>query len=141
MGETQAAIGYGTWLKRGGVTATNFVDLGVEITGINPPGATREAPDATHSTSPGKYREFIAGLMAAGDVSLEYNYVPTVADPLLAALEAGKIYYQMGNPDWPVVFQFQAICTAVTFATPLDGKMNSSATFKVSGRPSLEAAA
>jgi hypothetical protein len=140
MADTQAAIGYGTWMKKGGATPTGFADLGVEITNINPPGVTREAPDATHMTSPDKYREFIAGLMDAGEVQIEYNYVPVVADPMLAAIEAGKVYYQMGNSDWPVVFQFQAICTSVARTAPLDDKKTGSATFKISGKPSLEAA-
>lgn len=140
MAATEAAIGYGAWMKRGGVTAINFADLGVEVTSITPPGVTRDAPDASHMTSPDQYREFIAGMMDAGEVEIEYNFVPETTDPMITAIEAGKVFYQIGHDDWPITFQFQAICTAVTRAVPLDDKMTGSATFKVSGKPTLEAA-
>jgi len=141
MAATEATIGYGAWMKRGGVTATGFADLGVEIMSITPPGVTRDAPDATHMSSPDQYREYIAGMMDAGEVQIEYNFVPELTDPMITAIEAGKVYYQISHDDWTVIFQFQAICTAVSRAVPLDDKMTGSATFKVSGKPTLEAAA
>jgi hypothetical protein len=140
MAATEAAIGAGTWMKRGGVTATGFADIGVEITSIGVPGVARDAPEATHMTSPDKYREFIAGLMDAGEVPLEYNFVPALTDPMIACVEAGKVFYQIGNADWPVIFQFQAICSAPERAVPLDDKMTGSASFRISGKPTLEEA-
>src|SRR5690349_8645480 len=123
MAATEASIGYGTWMKRGGSTPTGFADLGVEVTSITPPGVTRDAPDASHMSSPDGYREFIAGMADAGEVEIEYNFVPDADDPMLAAFEAGKVYYQIGHADWPIIFQFQAICTAVSRTAPVDDKM------------------
>ncbi len=140
MAPTQAKTGYGTWMKRGGATATGFADLGVEITNIGVPGVSREAPDASHMSSPDQYREYIAGMMDAGEVEVEYNFVPALTDPMIAAVEAGKVFYQIGHDDWPVTFQFQAIASAPARSVPLDDKMVGSASFKISGKPELVAA-
>jgi hypothetical protein len=59
---------------------------------------------------------------------------------MITAIEAGKVYYQIGHDDWPIIFQFQAICTNVARSVPFDDKMTGSATFKVSGKPTLETA-
>lgn len=141
MAATDADIGYGTWMKRGGVTATGFADMGLEISSINVPGVSRDAPEASHMSSPDKYREFTAGMMDAGEIELEYNFVPAIDDPVIEAVEAGKVFYQIGNDDWPVVFQFLGIASAPSRAVPLDDKMTGTMTFKISGKPTLEEAA
>lgn len=141
MAETEAATGYGTWLKRGGVTATGFALVDIEITNIGGPGAARTTPQASHMTSPGRYHEYIAGMLDAGEIPVEYAFVPQDPDPILACVEAGKVFYQIGNDDWDVILQFQGIMSMSPPGIPLDDKMTGSATIKISGKPTLEAAA
>lgn len=137
---TNADIGYGWTFKKGdGATPTEaFTALtGVEVTSITPPGYTRDALDATHNASPDRFREYIAGLMDAGEVQLEIAYIPSVTDALIAAVLAGKANYQVATPDDTVTFTFSAICTNYQPTAPVDGKMTATATFKVSGKPTL----
>lgn len=137
---TNADIGYGIILKvgDGGSPTELFTDIGLEITSLTPPGYTRDALDATHMQSPDRFREFIAGLMDAGEVSMDLNWVPIAADAAIAALEAGKQNYQILIPG-DVTITFSGICTAYSPSAPLGDKMTASATFKVSGKPVLAA--
>jgi hypothetical protein len=136
---TQADIGYSATFKVGdGGSPETFTDFGVEVTSITLPSYSREAIDATHSASPDRYKEYIAGLMDAGEVSLDLNYVPDAADKVIAALEAGKQSYQIVLPgDDEVTLTFTAICTGYQPTAPIADKMTSTATFKISGKPVL----
>lgn len=140
MAATQAGIGYGVLMKVGDGASPNevFTTLQAEVTSITPPGYSRDAIDATHTESPDRFREYIAGLMDAGEVELDLNFVPTVADAIIAALLAGKRNYQLLFPG-VLTWTFAAICTAYTPSAPVDDKMTATATFKVSGKPVLAA--
>lgn len=131
---TNAAIGYSTTfgIKNGGGTYDNVA----EVTKVKPPNYSRDAVDATHMESPDRFREYIAGLMDAGEVSIELNYVPATSDVLVAAMVAGKGNFQITMPN-SVRFQFEAIVTGWETDAPLDDKMVATATFKVSGKPVL----
>lgn len=143
MAETEADIGYGTIFKvgNGGSPTETFTDFGAEVTSITPPGYSRDALDATHMSSPDRFREYIAGLMDAGEVSMDLNYIPDTADAFVAAVIAGKQNYQVVFVDESaaaiLTFTFAAICTAYQPTAPVDGKMTATATFKVSGKPVL----
>ena len=58
----------------------------------------------------------------------------------IAALLAGKDNYQITAPNG-IRWQMAAICTEYAPEAPLDDKMTASLTFKVSGKPTLAAAA
>jgi hypothetical protein len=128
---TNAAIAYqmtfGIW---NGASYTNVA----EVTNINPPQYTRDSIDATHHASPNGYREYIAGMMDAGEVTLEMNYVPSASDQIITALQAGVGQFRITHSSG-VTVTFSAVVTAFSPETPLDGKMVASATLKVSGRP------
>lgn len=135
---TQARIGHGTLFKIGnGATPEVFTTVG-EVTSITPPGMSRDAIDATHEESPDGWREFIGGLKDGGEVALELNFVPGSATTilLLAEIEAApgnkQIVFTTGE-----VFSFRALCTNFEPEAPLDDKMVASATYKVSGKPTL----
>lgn len=144
MAESEANIGFSAQflVGNGGSPTETFADFGAEITSITPPAYTREAIDATHMASPDEYKEYIAGLMDAGEVSMDLNYIPDAADAFVAAIEAGKRNYQIILPGADeVTFTFAAICTAYQPTAPVDGKMTATATFKVSGKPTLSSGA
>jgi len=131
---TSAAIGYSTLfgIKNGGGTYDDVA----EVTSVKPPSYSRDAIDATHMASPNSFREYVAGLMDAGEASIELNYVPAVSDVIIAAMTAGAGNFQITMPN-SVKFQFAGIVTAYEPDAPLDDKMSASITIKVSGKPVL----
>lgn len=130
---TVAAIGYGS--KFAIYTAGNYVDV-AEVTNITWPGYSRDAVDATHMQSPDTFREYIAGLMDAGEVSIEINFVPSATDVIVAAMVAGVGQFRIEHASG-VKLLFSAIVTGYEPAVPLDDKMTASATFKVTGKPTF----
>lgn len=139
---TSARIGYGTLFKTGdGASPETFTTL-AEVTSITPPSIARDTIDASHEQSPGAWREFIAGMKDGGEVSLDLNFVG--AGPALLALTAEldldgssavknrEIVFADGS-----MFAFAAILTGLEPDAPLDDKMSATATFKVTGKPTL----
>jgi hypothetical protein len=128
---TNAAIGYqsifGIW---NGASFTNVA----EVTNVSPPQYARDAIEATHHGSPNGYREYIPGMMDAGDVTLEINYIPSAADTIIAALQAGRGQFRITLPN-AISVTFSGIVTAYSPEAPLDGKMSATVTIKVDGRP------
>lgn len=136
---TSTSIGYGTTFAVGdGGGPEVFTDL-AEVTNVTGPAVTRETVDATHMGSPNRYREFIAGLIDGGEVTVDMNYVPGGATEILlnACLEqVAARNYRITAPNTEVL-AFSGFCTAKSAAIPLDDKMTLSATFKVSGDPAF----
>lgn len=133
---TNAALGYGSTF--GIHNGSIYVDV-AEVTNITWPGYSRDAVDATHMASPDTFREYIPGLMDAGEVTIELNFQPSASDVIVAAMVAGKGAFQIEHVSG-VKVQFDAIVTGYEPTVPLDDKMVASATFKVTGKPVLVAA-
>ena len=72
----------------GGSTA--YTEVGFEVTSITSPAITRETIDVTHLKSPDDFREYIAGLLDTDPATIAFNYNPSAADALYAAMLAGK---------------------------------------------------
>jgi hypothetical protein len=109
-----------------------------EVTNITWPGYKRDAIDVTYMDSASSFREYIAGLIDAGEVTVEMNWVPSATDPILAAMTAGvgqfKLQYNAGAN---VVFK--AIVTSWATQSPLGEKLSGTATFKLTGVPTWAA--
>ena len=109
-----------------------------EVTNITWPGYKRDAIEVTYMDSASQFREYIAGLMDAGEVSVEINWVPSATDPILAAMTAGvgqfKIQYNGG-----VNIVFKAVVTGWSTQSPLGEKLSGTATFKLTGVPTWAA--
>jgi predicted secreted protein len=137
MAATEADIGYGIDIaKEDTPGAGTYTSVGVEITSIQPPGYSRDAIDASHSSSPNEFREYIAGMMDAGEVEIEGNFVAAASDSIVTDLLAGKAEYQITFPNG-VTWTFDAFFTSYQPNAPVDDKQTFSATMKVSGRPEL----
>lgn len=139
---TSARIGYGTLFKSGNGAVPEVFTTLAEVTKITPPKMKRDTVDVTHELSPGAWREFIAGLKDGGDVSLDLNFIPggTAAAALTAELDidgpSAVINREIVFPDGSM-FTFAGILTAFDPDAPLDKAMTASATFKVTGKPTL----
>jgi Lambda phage tail tube protein, TTP len=130
---TSVTIGYGSRLAY--FSGAAFVDI-AEITNLKAPGYSRDAIDATHMASPNNFREFIAGLMDAGEVSLDVNFIPSASDVFVSIMVAGVGQFRLTHPNG-VRMSFDAIMTGYEPSEPLDDKMTASVTIKVSGKPVL----
>lgn len=140
---TQAQIGHGTTFQIN-TTTNNSPDMWVtiaEVVSVTPPSLSRDAIDATHSTSPNKWREFIPGLRDGGEVTLEVNFIPSGVgtSTILATFTSDdKVNARINFPDSPVTtWEFLAFITAFEPDAPFDDKMSATVTFKLSGEPAF----
>lgn len=137
MAESMVKIGYNSDFAI--YNGTAYVDV-AECTSITWPGYTRDAVEATHLNSDDQFREYIPGLMDAGEVTLELNFVPSVSDVIIAALTAPTIQqFKLTAPNG-VNMVLKGIVTAYQpgpFTS--EEKMSASATIKVTGKPTLAA--
>lgn len=139
------AIGWGAqfFLHNG----TTLVEL-AGVFNMVPPNNQTDDVDVTNYASPGRKREYIAGLVETGEGTIEMNYVPgSVTDVLCrAAKDAGNIRaYKMvipdaaGDPAWEI----EGECYAKGYERniPVDDKMTANLTVKFTGDPTEAAAA
>lgn len=137
--ETEGMIGLGTKLEMGSTDSPPEYAMIAELTNFTPPALQREMQDATHSQSPGGWREFIAGLKDGGEAQFEGNFIPgSATDKRLRAaqIETFKRSYRI---TWPngAVWEFAGFVTAYEPEGPIEDKMTFSLTIKVTGRPAL----
>lgn len=76
MAASQAQIGYGTLLKRGNGASPEVFTPVAEITSITPPQAESDDVEVTHMESPGRTKEYIAGMVEAGEAAFKGNWIP-----------------------------------------------------------------
>lgn len=139
MTATSADIGFDSAFGIEGATPGTYVDV-AEVVAITPPGMTREAVEATHLKSPDGFKEFIAGLMEAGEASITLNFVPSATDALYTAFLASSGKYEITFPNG-VHLRFAGFFTGYTPPElTAGGKMEATATIKATGKPTLHAA-
>ncbi|MFD4320108.1 phage tail tube protein [Streptomyces sp. NPDC058548] len=134
---------FGSQFLRDSTGSGSFV-LVANVTDISGPSRTREAIEVTAHDSPNKYREFIKGVKDGGEVELTINYDPGAAShsALDADFEEDELRdYQVvilpGDPD-EHTWSFSALITALGDEYPTEGQMERTATFKISGMPTLD---
>lgn len=135
MAASSAETGYSATF---GIYNGSTYDLVAEVVSIKSPNYSREAVDATHLSSDDGYREFIAGIRDAGEVSITLNYLASASDALIAAIDAGTDSFQITSPGSTITITFSGICTAYDIGEmTVDDKITATATFKISGKPTL----
>lgn len=143
MAETadETDIGYGALFKK--KTGPGTYTTLAEVVEFEPPEITRDAVEFTHRRSPERWREFKPGLKDAGEASLTYNLIPGEADDDVIAdhfaadtVDEWQIEYPNG-----ATLDIKGFATSHQHAIPLDDRMTGAATFKISGKPVLTAAA
>ncbi|HZX38445.1 MAG TPA: phage tail tube protein [Streptomyces sp.] len=130
---------FGTQLQRGdGATPTETFSPIANVTDITPPALERETLDVTAHDSPEAWREFTGGLKDGGEVELELNYDPREHDGLVSDLsDATPRNYKVVWPGTLGNWAFKAVMTNFEPEAPHDDKLAASATFKVSGKPTI----
>jgi len=129
---TDAKIGYGSTYEI--FSGGNFVAVG-EVTVITPGEATTDRVEATHMQSPGRRREYIAGMIDSGEASFEINWVPGNSTDILirGLLDSGAIVdHRITFPNG-VTVTYEAAITGFTKALPIDDRMTATIAVSVSG--------
>ena len=141
---TAALIGFSTefWLDS---AAGLLTELG-EITAVTPPNPQLEDVEATHFKSPGRRREYIAGLIEDGEGTFEMNFVPGSATDVLiqAALsDAVTRAYKIVIPDGAFGWEITGDCIVKGYerSVPIDDRMSATLTVRFTGAKTEAAAA
>ncbi|OLP56670.1 phage tail protein [Rhizobium rhizosphaerae] len=132
---TDAKIGYGTKYEIKATAAAAVFTEVAEVTSVTPGAASADRIEATHMKSPGRRREYIAGLIDSGEAEFEINYIPgNATDILLRTLMSSgdvtdhKITFPNG-----VTVTFKASITGFEKSIPVDDRMTATITVSVSG--------
>ncbi len=127
---SQGQHGHGATLSIGGTTIANIIS----ITG---PNQTRDAIDFSTMDSTSKFREFLPGMLDAGEATFELNYDGS------AGGTANDLNTIMTNPAAECIITFpdtsditvSGFATALSFGDPFDDKVTQSLTLKFTGVP------
>lgn len=146
-GDTSPGDGTGTITARtvtataGGSDGTEVFNTVGEVTSISGPGLSLDTLDTTHMLSAGNLREFIAGLKDAGEVSIDFNFLPGNTEQLgMLADWANRVirnytitWTDSANTRWKI----PVLITNFEPSAPVDDKLSGTATFKVVGAPNF----
>jgi tail tube protein len=150
MADSDAHTGMGAHLQKGdGNSPENFVSV-LGIKSITGPNMQRTTHDVTTMDS-GTFREFIGGLVDAGEITFEANFLPRDttqnqdAGGFMAEFDKSSCDSR-GN--WRITlpecagesdgyWEFEGIVTGQQVQMPMDDLMSFSGTIKISGRPNL----
>jgi predicted secreted protein len=139
---TGAKIGFSTVFKVGSTASPSVFTAIAEVINITGPGLARESVDVTSRDSLEQWREFIPALKDAGEVTITMNFLPGNTTQNLSGLLGQfnadtirdyQIVFPGGSPTWT----FRGFLTAFEPDNPMDTQMSASATFKITGKPTL----
>jgi hypothetical protein len=111
-----------------------FFELG-EVTEITPGEESTDRVDVTHYNSPNRRREFVAGLVDAGEASVTINWIPgDETDLFIRAMRdsGAKAQHQIEFPNG-VTVTFDGIVLSYSKSIPIDDRMQATFTVAVSG--------
>lgn len=143
---TQARIGHGVLFQRQNDDSPPTYDSIAEVTNVSGPSLSRETQDASHSDSTERWRDFIAGMKDGGEVTVTMNFLPDhdtqkyATDGLLKDFDSNSLRnYRITFPgDSPQVsWTFAGLLTGWNPEVPVGETMTVTASFKVSGKPTL----
>lgn len=141
MPASKAMIGYGTVLEIALASAPSTWTRIAETKSHKPPSFTDATAEVTHAQSPGRAREYIAGLSEPGESSHEMNWVPSSAtDVFLRSIAGVNIIARLTFPNGCQMI-YNAIRSSYETDVPLDEGIGATLTLKVSGEPTMTAAA
>lgn len=135
---------HGTLLKIGDGGGSETFTTIVEVTDINGPGLDDEVVDVTSHDSANHAREYIGGLLDAGEVTFTINYIPTATTHNATTglirdwKNRTKRNFQLVYPDGgATTWAFAALVQHFEAAAPIDDKLAADVTLKLTGMPTL----
>lgn len=126
---------FGTQLKRGGTGGTAVAN----VTTLSGPSAEADVLDVSAHDSPSAFREYVAGMLDAGEISMGLNFDPNEATH---ADDTGGLWNDFANrteSEWALVFPttpavtvvFDAFVRRYEFSSPFDDKLDATVALKV----------
>jgi Lambda phage tail tube protein, TTP len=139
MPASSALLGYGSRFEIVSDTSPDlYVEL-AEVKSITPGALEVDQVEVTHMQSPNRFREYVSGLVDAGEASFEMNFIPgsTSDDRIFELLNLGvgisrrrsmRINYPNGVSE-----TFDGEITGYEPDVPFDDVMTAAVTVKISG--------
>jgi predicted secreted protein len=144
---SKAFGGPGTFLAVGNGASPEVYTEVAEIKTIKRSGSKMDTPDVTNMETVNRYREYIATLLDAGEISIEGNYIPhdTTQQNLQALFDNATLApWTITNPAQsievsgdllPGFWAFNAYLTSLDIDWDVAKEATFSAKLKVTGRP------
>lgn len=134
---SNAFSGVGTKFMRrvgSGSSSDDWTQM-AEVNSITGPNKSKATIDVTSLDSVGGYREFITSFRDSGEVTLNMNFTLDSYDDMNADFESESSNdYQIILPDTGnTTFDFTGFVTSISMAVPLDDKVSSDVTIKITG--------
>lgn len=137
MAASTAILGFGTTFAIGdGGSPEAFTAL-AEVLDVSAPSDSVDVIEVTHQTSPGRTKEFIAGLNDPGECSFTINFIPGAGDD--TALQAIRTpststNFRITFPDTgSTTWTFAGFLTSYTPTAPVNDRMTADITIKLTG--------
>jgi len=132
---TSGASAYGTFLVWNGSKV-------LEISGISGPSQSRDTIDLTSHDSTDSYREYVAGIIDAGEISIDGNFIKGDTKGQIAFhtdMQAGtkRSCFVVMPMAVGGAWSFEAIASGFDTPFPFDSKIGVSGTLKITGKPTL----
>ena len=128
-------IGYGTTVRVTRASSTTPFEIAL-VGDIDMPDEQVDEVDVTHMKSPGRRRQFIAGLIDSGELTFPMNLIPgSPTDTLMKELKASgeEVIVGITLPgEGTVEEQFTGFLKGYGRSAPIDDKMTAEATFRLS---------
>jgi len=129
---------FGTQLQRSDMGGSPVFTAIANVTSFKGPGIKRDTSDVTAHDSPTRWREFIATLVDAGEISIDINYDPADHDTLIGDFEDTTARnYKLVYPAAASTWAFAAFMTEFEAEAPVDDKLSATVKFKISGKPTI----
>jgi hypothetical protein len=133
---TEATIGYGTRIRVGvgaGPTWTTLQHVG----DVEWPMAEADEHEVTAMDSPNRTKEYIAGLIDNGEITIPLNWVPgSDTDTVLTAIQASGEIVQvefLSNADGATPETYAGFCKRYARTSPVNGVQTAEASFRING--------
>jgi len=136
---SNAISGVGTKFRRYNPATSSWEPI-AEINSISGPGMSRETIDVTNLDSEDGWREFITSFRDGGEVTLSMNFTRDTYETMFNDfMSDDRKNYEILLPDDDVTTMvFAGLVTNCPWEIPMDDKITSEVTIKVSGAPQLE---
>ncbi len=122
----------------GGAAGTEVFTTIAEVQGISGPSISQSPIEVTHMESPDAYKEYIAGLLDAGEISFPVNFTNVAAQTsVITDCEArSRRNFQLifTASTGTVTFSFAAFITSIDFDFPMEDKISANISLKVTGK-------
>lgn len=131
---SDATPAFGLTVKRAGTQIP-------EVVNASGPNMTRDALEVTHLLSSGACKEFIAGLIDNGEVTLDLNFLPGNTNQQVLLADFAATAKTSNTREWVIGFTdsgaqeytFNAFITALTPGANVGDKLSASCTLKITG--------